>query len=299
MAGALGLRVERGNDGYAYYDGKGTIHIAPAEDLDDTDTLAQLIFHELCHALIAWPDGLTEPDWGLHPDAREEEYASLVLQCALASRHGLRAPMRPTTEHGSFYDSLPRDPLEARPADATRGAWRARRAHARSEKAPWSPHLHAALSDTARLWCIETPKTHPTGRSLFHDDRTTCGRCHWWSLCSTQHPELATTTGACERFDAHLHCHTCAACCREGFDVVEVQPWEPAARFATPSNGRHTIARPNGICSLLAIDRNPRGSTPTTQYHCQQYDTRPRACRELEPGSEGCLVARQRIGLTR
>ena len=47
----LGLTVARSPHGYAHTDGKGNLFLAPQEDLDHDDCLAQMILHELCHAL--------------------------------------------------------------------------------------------------------------------------------------------------------------------------------------------------------------------------------------------------------
>ena len=44
------------------------------------------------------------------------------------------------------------------------------------------------------------------------------------------------------------------------------------------------------ICAELA-------GTPGAACACRIYESRPLACRQLEPGSLGCLEARQRLGL--
>jgi hypothetical protein len=35
-----------------------------------------------------------------------------------------------------------------------------------------------------------------------------------------------------------------------------------------------------------------------TRFHCVIYDDRPRTCRDFTLGSEHCLTARRRVGLT-
>ncbi|NLY95693.1 MAG: YkgJ family cysteine cluster protein, partial [Myxococcales bacterium] len=51
VARAFGLRVERSDEVYASTDGEGTLTLGTRETLDPDDCLAQMIFHELCHAL--------------------------------------------------------------------------------------------------------------------------------------------------------------------------------------------------------------------------------------------------------
>ena len=48
----IGLSVRRTPDAYAATDGKGSLAIATDENLDADDSLAQMIFHELCHSLV-------------------------------------------------------------------------------------------------------------------------------------------------------------------------------------------------------------------------------------------------------
>jgi hypothetical protein len=47
-AADLGLDVQRSTDAYAAYDGKGTLTISVAEEFDPDDSLAQMIYHEIC-----------------------------------------------------------------------------------------------------------------------------------------------------------------------------------------------------------------------------------------------------------
>lgn len=61
-AAEVGLRVRRTADAYASTDGRGTLSISTPEHLDADDCLAQMVFHELCHALVQGPDmALTGP----------------------------------------------------------------------------------------------------------------------------------------------------------------------------------------------------------------------------------------------
>jgi hypothetical protein len=154
----VGFRVERTPHVYASTDGRGTIFIGTDETLDPDDSLAQMILHELCHALVEGEAGVGRVDWGLgHSGGRYpwREHACLRLQAYLAGSVGLRDFFAPTTDFRvSFWDSLPADPLAAAPEAGARreigcvaarlGAWRASRP-------PWAPHLQAALAASAAI----------------------------------------------------------------------------------------------------------------------------------------------------
>jgi hypothetical protein len=154
-AQAFGLRVSRSDQVFASVDGRGELTLGAASTLDPDDCLAQMIFHELCHSLVAGEQGLELPDWGL-PDWSEDlsgvdtcvEHAALRLQAQLAGAHGLREVLAPTTDFRAYYDALPEDPL----APGTDAAIRiARDALPRVERAPWGPHVGRALLATARV----------------------------------------------------------------------------------------------------------------------------------------------------
>ncbi len=51
-AAGIGLRVVRSPDAYAAPDGAGSLAIGNAATLDADDSVAQMIFHELCHSLV-------------------------------------------------------------------------------------------------------------------------------------------------------------------------------------------------------------------------------------------------------
>lgn len=146
-----GLTVERSGAVFAAYDGAGTLTLSTGQHFDADDSLAQFILHELCHALVAGPEGISQRDWGLQNiDARDllSEHACHRLQCALASRYGLRRLFAVTTEHRSYWDSLPEDPLGAGddPAiEVARAAW------TRATTGPWSTPLSQALAGTRTM----------------------------------------------------------------------------------------------------------------------------------------------------
>jgi hypothetical protein len=148
-AGRMGFRIARAGDVYASTDGQGTITLGVAETLDPDDCLAQMILHELCHALVQGPEKLTQADWGLdNVSARDEvrEHACLRLQAALTTPHGLRKVLAPTTDFRAYYDGLGADPLS--PAGEP-SVELARRALGRVGEPPFGPHLLRALEATA------------------------------------------------------------------------------------------------------------------------------------------------------
>ncbi|HRC56094.1 MAG TPA: hypothetical protein PKU97_09220, partial [Kofleriaceae bacterium] len=64
-AARVGLRVRRVADAYASTDGAGEMLIAEDAALDADDSLAQMIFHELCHSLVEGEAAFAVADWGL------------------------------------------------------------------------------------------------------------------------------------------------------------------------------------------------------------------------------------------
>lgn len=157
-AAELGLKVTRGAAGYATTDGRGTLLVAQQADLDADDCLAQIIFHEICHALVQGEASFSKPDWGLVNDIESASYggdtvreeACLRLQAALLRPYGLRRLLAPTTEFRSFYDALPRDPLIGSPNDAALPlAWEG---VALAFRAPYRRILTTALQATLALF---------------------------------------------------------------------------------------------------------------------------------------------------
>src|SRR5580692_7809055 len=86
----IGLAVTRTPDAYAATDGRGTLAIATDDALDADDSLAQMIFHELCHSLVEGERSFQERDWGMEPtesggpDHDWREHACLRAQWVLA-----------------------------------------------------------------------------------------------------------------------------------------------------------------------------------------------------------------------
>lgn len=148
-AARFGWTVVRNPDAYAAWDGAATLTIGSADTLDADDSLAQMIFHEACHAITQGPARERQPDWGLDNITTVDawrEHAALRLQRTLARRHGLDRFFAPTTVYREFWDALPADPLADRD-DPT--VIEAIAALARADRAPWQPALTDALVATA------------------------------------------------------------------------------------------------------------------------------------------------------
>lgn len=331
-AARIGLRIARSDDCYASTDGAGTLSIGSAAHLDADDSLSQMIFHELCHSLIEGPESFDEPDWGLDNESERDlgrEHACLRLQAALGAAHGLRQVFAPTTDHRAFYDALPADPLTPRMDPtvvlAIRGA-------ARVNRPPWGPHLARALATTQQiaqaigtdskgvpgdLWQrFEVPvPAHPSGLEGALGSRGPgaaadgghCGDCAWQRRRGPGNPvprceqgkgvRVDTEWPACARWEPELTCTECGACCREAYGAVEVSTRDPFVRLHPKLlvKGTHgyELQRQEERCAALEVDAG------TASYACVVYEDRPRTCREFTRGSEHCLTARRRVGLSR
>ena len=177
-AARVGYRVVRSDQVYAATDGRGTLLIGSDDLLDPDDCLAQMILHELCHALIEGDEGEARADWGLDNTSNRHlsrERACLRLQAYLAEPFGLRAFFAPTTDFRMrFWDRLPADPFQPGATDDGRreascvaarvGAWRASRPR-------WHAPLTDALTATAALATLvatareQEPRTPASGDS--------------------------------------------------------------------------------------------------------------------------------------
>ncbi|MCA9608862.1 MAG: YkgJ family cysteine cluster protein [Myxococcales bacterium] len=306
----IGLTVARTPDAFATTDGRGALLLGDESSLDADDCLAQMIFHELCHSLVQGPDSFELPDWGLeNTDPRDlaREHACLRAQAFLAARLGLREVLAPTTDHRAFFDQLPEDPLAADDESVEM----ARLAIGRADRSPWSPHLEDALRATAVVVHAAAPfasegsllfdaaperPVHPAGGYRHATEPGRCGECAWLveGACTSTRVLVDEAWPACERFERSLDCRACGACCREGFDVVELAADDPfvAAHGALVEriDGRLVLRRLDGRCPPL------RGDGRGEPFACAVYEDRPQTCRDLAPGSDGCLTARRRVG---
>jgi hypothetical protein len=315
----LGLELQRSHEVYASFDGARTLTLSTSEHFDADDCLAQLIFHELCHALVAGPRGMRKPDWGMeNVDARdlEQEHACHRLQAALADRHGLRGLFAVTTDHRSYWDALPIDPLGPGEDPAIPLA---REAFERATQGPWSRALGDALRRTAHLattmreldlptdslWRRTRPM-HASGFPMSDIAARHCVECAWSHRDGTrcrQAPGRRITPGAsaCVRYEPRIDaqgCAACGACCREAFDRVELGRRElkkdarPALRALVVIDGFGPhLPRPGGQCVALQHD-------PSAHYRCRIYEDRPRSCADFATNGDACLTARRRLGLS-
>lgn len=315
-ANRIGLDVERSEEVYASTDGAGTLAIGDEQFLDQDDSLAQMIFHELCHSLIEGPESFERPDWGLDNETTRDtprEHACLRVQAALAAPRGLRWFFAPTTDHRAFYDALPDNPLDA-PDD--RSTMLARIGLSRASRLPWAPALIEALDATAVIVgeaasiagaepslydTVEAPwPPHPTCSfrvaPYFPDER--CGTCGWYDgedkTCRQADAGVDHAWPACERWEPTLDCLTCAACCGPAYDTVELADDEPIVGLKPDlvirREGRIELKRIDGRCAALAAE---------APHTCAIYANRPRTCSGFDLAGEHCLTARRRVGLSR
>ena len=166
----VGFGIARSPDVYASTDGRGTILIGTDDTLDPDDSLAQMIFHELCHALVEGEEGERQTDWGLDNTSNRHlwrEHACLRLQAYLAGGVGLRDFLAPTTDFRvRFWDRLPVDPFAAPAAEGGRrepSCVAARLAAGRAAQPRWRPHLTRALQDSAAIAMAVRRSEKPDG----------------------------------------------------------------------------------------------------------------------------------------
>jgi Fe-S-cluster containining protein len=116
-------------------------------------------------------------------------------------------------------------------------------------------------------------------------------------------PETTASTPACAWFEPPVECLTCGACCREAFDAVPVEPGDPTTAahpelVQVHDDGWRSLRRvpsPTGCGTRCAALTGDGAEQP---FHCVIYADRPTACRELEAGSDNCLLARRRVALS-
>lgn len=265
------------------------------------------------------------------------EYATNRLQAGVSGAYGLRQFMAVTTMWRSYYDGLPRDPLHPLDADpavelARAGLKLAQQAPYREvldAALTATSQLAFTLKTSApgdSLWA-QALVAHPSGFYAHTDSNLKCGDCAWgigrkdgrvecrmtrtgcrpsnYSLAdSNELPKVKRvddTQPACEFFEPVFpddECLRCGACCRQGFDVVEVGANERFTKkhpdlIEVRDNTRQVVPRPGGRCVALT-----GSGSNTASYLCNHYNDRPRACRDFAMGSDACLVARQRVNIS-
>lgn len=179
FAVSIGMRIVRDDEVFASWDGASTLRVG-RDSLDPDDCLAQIVLHEICHALVEGPQAWERPDWGLNdgldggdrPVGRVHEFAALRLQAGLNDRFGLRRFLASTTEFREYYDAIPAPDALAelgdrgmrfeiiRPVDLEedRSAIElARGGQNRLDCTPWRDQLLAVLDATSRMVKVISP----------------------------------------------------------------------------------------------------------------------------------------------
>lgn len=145
-----GIEVLRDPEVNASWDGRGVLRIGTPDVLDADDCLAQMILHEMCHALVAGENGFALADWGLEYENSADqvfEKAALRLQAAFADRFGLRRFLASTTIYREYYDAIGQEPL----AGEDPAASRARTAMSYAVKIGWQAIIDDALRATRTI----------------------------------------------------------------------------------------------------------------------------------------------------
>lgn len=294
-AAQLGIEVVRGGDSYVHFDG-ARLHIATDEHLDADDTVAQLIFHELCHALVQGPANRHLPDWGLdQTSGRDEvkELGALRLQAHFSRFYGLRKVFFPTTVWRAFFEALPLDALRPPGEESCELA---RKAALWSAKEPWQSAIRGGLEASARrLGGARHPLSgHPLAES------GTCAACTWRTedgICRQAPGEtwVDEAERACVRLEVALDCQECGACCRSAYDSVEVSRQDPVNELRPEMiEDRGSYLRLRRLGDRCAALEGPAGGP----FCCSIYLDRPQTCRDFESGGRHCLDARRKVGLS-
>lgn len=158
----LGLRVERSPDVYAATDGQGLLQLSTDEGMDPDDSVAQMIFHEICHWICNGEETYHQRDWGFPLDFPDQDYredACNRFQRWLARRYGLEAFFSVTTPYREYFDKVGDalfEPLDDSESEQKAVAM-ARAAAQRWDKAPWGPALVPALEATRAMFQLVQP----------------------------------------------------------------------------------------------------------------------------------------------
>lgn len=337
-AARVGYRVARTTEAYAATDGRRTLLIGEDATLDADDCLAQMILHELCHALVEGEEGERQPDWGLdNVTARHtwREHACLRLQAHLAGRYGLREFLAPTTDFRvRFWNGLPADPFaapEAAGGRRERSCVAARKAAWRAAQPRWAPHLDAALAATAAI----AAAVQAAGGVAWIADG---GLPPLWEAAVAPPPPHPAGHAPVAAYHAGHGCADCAWCCRPRgvlrcrhapsarlpADAPACTRWEPAAALdcracaaccreaydSVEIGAREPVLKRHP--QLVVVRETHRkmrrdgdrcaalagGEGVHAPYACVIYEDRPRACRDFTPGGANCLEARRRAGLS-
>jgi Fe-S-cluster containining protein len=298
------------------------------------ERIGQKLFDQLCRSLIEGHDSFANPAAdATAPNWRDD--ACLRLQWVLCSQWNLHGWFAPTENLLGFWNSFDETVLDDKSDLSVRAA---SVALLRATRPPWAPTFAEALAETReRLRTDESNRVarvaHPAGAFAARaDENKRCEQCAWVytrginyacrqvdsAITGPQHKNIEPQWPACERFEPALDCQTCGACCREAFQTVSVGAREPIRRThpamvldhgtrqelrRTPTTSLDIIAdtpAPTRCASLGGGDLVQLGTrTTVSDYACQIYQARPQSCRSFTAGSESCLVARRRVGMSR
>ena len=143
------------SDAYATSDGRGGIAIGATETLDGDDALAQLVFHELCHAITEGEASLATARLGARQRPRARRARARVPARAGARRRSLRPARRDGAD-----DAVPRVLRRRCPPIRWHGAAdrRATRSRARPRRARASTRRRGARR-SSRRWRRRRPRS--------------------------------------------------------------------------------------------------------------------------------------------
>jgi hypothetical protein len=269
----IGLRIVRSPEVYAATDGSGTLAIGTDPTLDPDDSLAQMIFHELCHSLVEGEPAFARPDWGMDntgPGDDWREHACLRVQWVLAARHGLGAVFAPTTDFRAFWDQLAGDVLADRAAPSVQAAIAAL---GRVGQPPWAPALEQALAATVEIASVAVrfaapepagsseanPQARPEAGTRAGTDAGPAGKRSLW--LEVVAPPAPHPTGLPARA-ADAAAATCSACA-----------WRTNAR-CRQANARVNPAWPACERFEAALDCQTCGACCRAAYHSVEVSRR-------------------------
>lgn len=331
VATEFGLTLMRDASTYASTNGNGLLTIATTDCLDSDDCLAQMILHEVCHGLTEGEASFGKADWGLPnmPDQVNEstkirEHACLRLQAALTRPYGLDQLLAPTTEFRAYYDQLPENPIQSLSLVQDPACMIAQEALQLARKAPYHQILRKALSKTASIHQMMKNLSFPSSKipsiwktapppllhpSLFpfskENKEHTCQTCAWFQQqkgeCSKSkvffesNPKISKHSSACVMYEKSLDCQSCAACCRDFFELVPIRKTDTILKKAPfliqKQDNRFFMRREHKKCVALE-------HLNSQSHHCSIYQDRPQTCQDFTQGSQACLLARQKTGIS-
>ncbi len=170
----LGLTIRRSPEVYAATNGTGLMELGDRDTLDEDDSTAQMIFHEICHWITNGVETFHERDWGFPLVELDDwrELSGLRLQAWLGHQYEVPRLMASTAGFfRQYYDLIQHAPLE--PLDDSDFEAQvvdlARVAVERAQGLPWQPHLDQALTATRAIKAAVEPFLSDYVTDLPHD----------------------------------------------------------------------------------------------------------------------------------